>query len=177
MSINAMMQRLESLAIPAHEDRAALARLRRAQKPEGYVEAYRYIMEYVEGADKKQLDAYILVASLFGHNPRNSNERYRNIGNVCREIADTPVDDASERRFLALLQADRPELKVGLYRMAKMADRKGLAINYTQLFWDIENWDDPKGNVQKQWAGSFYPPEKNTSVAEAAADDIATKED
>lgn len=155
MSIEAMVQRLDFLAESGHEDRAALARLRRARNPEGHIDAYRYIMNYVDSVGPG-LDDYILVASLFGHDPHATNEQFRNIGTVCRELAGKEMNEASERRFLVLLQARRPSLNVGLFRVATMADRAGLPINFVQLFYDLKKWDDPTGSVQKNWAREFY---------------------
>lgn len=177
-SIEAMVQRLDSLALPMHEDRAALARLRRARKTEGRVEAYRYIMNYIDPSEQN-IDDYVLVAALFGYDPNATNERFRNMGTVCRELAADPIDEASERRFLALLQANRARLEVELFRIATMAGRAHIAINYVQLFWDIRQWNDPERDVRKEWASKFYAAKRQSENAESKKeiDETAKEED
>jgi CRISPR type I-E-associated protein CasB/Cse2 len=172
MSVKAMMGSLIRLALPGYEDRAALARLRRAEKEGGWLEAYRYVLPYVEeGGEVKD---YLLVASLFGHSQKTSNDSRWNIGSVCRLLKDAESEAAADRRFAYLLGCDRQGLESELFRIAKKSARKGVAINFVDLFNDLRAWGDGNQAVQLKWAREYFINDRSQETAEVI---IENKED
>lgn len=169
MSAEALIKSLTALAIPQHEDRAALARLRRALEPSGAVQAYRYIHEALEGAN--DLESYTVIAATFGHNPRHEYGYDYSIGSVCAKLADKESEDAAERRFNAMLSAERDRLAIDIIGVAKRAQRRELPIDYARLLSDIQAWDDPTRKVQLSWARDFY--RNRQAVKRASRDDTS----
>jgi len=152
MSAEALVRTLTELA--HRDDRAALARLRRALNPTGIVGAYRYLHESVEQGDK--LEGVALLAALFGHNPLHDHSNRTSIGSACAMLAKGESTDAAERRFNRLLSADRDGLAVDLLGVAKRADQKGIHIDYELLAVHIRNWANSDRHVQLAWARDFY---------------------
>jgi CRISPR type I-E-associated protein CasB/Cse2 len=166
VSIESLVGSLTRLVDPGEDatantprSRAALAQLRRAAlSTRGAVSAYRHVAQHVPEAESP--DDYLLIGSLFAINPRHVQDPKRDLGAVCAATGvqeEGKVSPAAERRFAAMLSADRADLAPHLRRVVTMADRAGLAIDYVRLFWDLRKWRRAgTRSAQLGWARSFY---------------------
>ncbi len=144
------------------EDRAALAALRRGlgKPPGAAAEVHRYVVPFLPPrAGAREEDACYLVASLFGLHPRHvtgAGDRPRNLGGVLRRLAQAGNAQSTERRFMALLNADREDLGPHLRRAIALAKNADLALDYGALLRDILDWDRSDRRVQRRWAGTYW---------------------
>lgn len=139
------------------QERGALAALRRGlgQQPGTVAEMYRYVEPFLpQVRSGAQEAAYYLVASLFALHPKSSSA-----GNFGAHMAQTRSEngeDALERRFTALLAAHPDDLPDVLRQSVSFLKSKEIPVNWNQLFWDLQNWDDEDRRVQKKWASAFW---------------------
>jgi CRISPR system Cascade subunit CasB len=127
---------------------------------------YRYVEPFLsEKRGAAQESAYYLAASLFALQPKSIDE-----GNLGTHMAAarTGNDDALERRFTALLNAHRDDLPEYLRHTISFLKSKEQPINWNQLFWDLQRWDDENRSVQKQWASAFWG---RTNLTRSAAEE------
>lgn len=61
-----------------------------------------------------------------------------------------------ERRFNALLDADRAALPFRMRQLVRLVDSQHGRVNWRRLLRDLVNWDRPNRQVQRNWAMSFY---------------------
>jgi CRISPR system Cascade subunit CasB len=158
-----LIQYLEGLVRPGHEDRGALAALRRGlgKKPGESPEMYPHVM-WVNPKPWAE-ESYFLVASLFGlwHQGGRGSSRGpvpANFGASFRGVNQQSVSESIERRFVALLNAHRSDLPDHLrhaVNLMRSADQQ-VPINWNQLLRDIQAWDFPSRQVQRRWARSFW---------------------
>jgi len=153
--LHPFIARLQELA--KNEDRGALADLRRGLgKPPGSApEMYRYVEPFLPSQrSSTQENAYYLVAALFGFHPLSTPN-----GNFGSHMAKTLSDesaDALERRFTILLSSHFNDLSNYLRQAVSFLKSKDIPVNWNQLFWDLQKWDDEERKVQKKWANSFW---------------------
>ena len=102
------------------------------------------------------------VAGLFARHPKHD-ETLRNFGTTCRRIRDTQSSSTDETaafdsHFRRLLSArTREEACDQVKRIARMAEAKGIPINYKSLFFDLQGWETEwKGMVPRQWWTRAY---------------------
>lgn len=152
------IEHLQTLA--KAEDRGALAALRRGlgQPPGSVAEMYRYIVPHLPKV-REQENACYLIAPLFALHPKPGGSG--NLGASLRACdPDGKNSDALERRFTALLASHRDDLPGYLRQAVSFLKSKEIAIDWNQLFWDLQDWDekrdDPKHSVQKRWASAFW---------------------
>ncbi len=154
-TIHPFINRLQELA--QKEERGALAALRRGlgQPPGTAAEMYRYVEPFLpQIRSRGQEAAYYLVAALFALHPKSTG-----VGNFGAQMAQTRSEgseDALERRFTALLSAHPDDLPDILRQSVSYLKSKEIPINWNQLFWDLQNWDDEDRRVQKKWASAFW---------------------
>lgn len=172
--------------LAAEEDRAALAALRRGLgKPPGAVaEMARHVVPFLPGHTALDAD-YYLIASLFGLHPLPWHGPdapwLANLGAALRRLAPNPADPGAagvERRFVALLNADRVDLAVHLRHAVALLRAHDQAVDWARLLRDLRDWDRPDRRVQGSWARSFWtadrePPEGNAD--RAVSDDPAAR--
>jgi len=148
------IQYLEGL----HEDRGALAALRRGLglQPGRAPEMFRYVVPWLPKKVSREAEAaYYLVASLFAYHPLITSEG--DIGaHLHKTFSGEGENAATERRFTALLSAHHDDLPVYLRQTISFLKSKDVAVNWQQLFRDLQNWNHPQGFVQKRWAKSFW---------------------
>lgn len=155
LTIHPFIAHLQELIMK--DDRGALASLRRGlgQPPGATAEMFRYVEPYLpQTRSRSQEAAYYLIASLFAMHPLSTSE-----GNVGTHMAQTRSEggeDALERRFTVLLAAHSEDLPNYLRQTISFLKSKDIPINWNQLFWDIQNWDDEDHRVQKKWASAFW---------------------
>jgi CRISPR system Cascade subunit CasB len=149
---------LEGLA--NDQNKGALAALRRGlgKTPGTAVEMYPYVVPHLP-SERNQERACYLIAPLFALHPQPSGTG--NFGDHMRRCdPEGKNSEALERRFTALLSAHPDDLPDYLRQAISFLKSKEIPVNWNQLFWDLQNWDerrdDPKYSVQKKWAGSFW---------------------
>ncbi|MCA9878636.1 MAG: type I-E CRISPR-associated protein Cse2/CasB [Thermomicrobiales bacterium] len=165
-------------------DRAALAALRRGlgkepgEAPADFLAVLFSILPQGELSRWDERVAY-LVASLFALYPDAppwppaARERWqRNLGASLRQLAEQTDSNGPERRFVALLNSDVPNLSHhlrGIVSLLKSA-KQPVPIDWMQLTRDMQDWNDPEREVQRRWAGAFWGGRR---LEEPAADDDA----
>lgn len=153
--IHLFIQRLQALA--RSEDRAALAALRRGlgQPPGAAVGMFRYVEPFLpEKRSQAQEAIYYLVAALFALHPKSTGAG--NIGAHLAQARSGTEDDALERRFTALLSAHPDDLPNFLRQTISFLSSKEIPVNWNQLFWDLQSWEQTDRRVQKHWANAFW---------------------
>jgi CRISPR system Cascade subunit CasB len=148
---------LQSLA--QSEERGALAALRRGlgQPPGAAAEMFRYVVPFLpENSSRATEAAYYLVASLFALHPKSTETG--NLGGHLAQARDDNNPEALERRFTALLAAHPEDLPDYLRQAISYLKSKEIPVNWEQLFYDLQNWEQPerRTRVQKAWAGAFW---------------------
>jgi len=160
---------LHLVKLEKNKDRGALAALRKGLgKPPGSVpEMFEHVVPYVEiNASIAQEDAAFLVASLFASYPEGSG--HGDMGVTFRTIRAATGSESIEGRFIALLKCRREDLPDHLRHAVALARSKSATVDWSQLLFDIVNWDDWSGSIQRRWAKSFWElsikmePEKNS---------------
>jgi len=174
MAIEKMVEYLVKLA--KNEDRGALASLRRlASDNVGATAAYRHVLAFVPEGDgprqRADVQRYLQIAGLFGVHPHHhgpagtggeSAAAYaprRNMGHVMAEVSGGKDDNATERRFLRMLESHEEELPTHLRHaisMAAGAQGGTVGVDYVQLYWDLRYWTSDDRKVQLRWARSYY---------------------
>lgn len=166
-----LIKRLEGFV--EEENRAALANLRRglgksfAEAPE----VFPYVMPFAKSYEE---ETFGLIAALFalhqGSWHGEGDGRYkRNLGaslwRYKENLRKQNIDDKStEKRFVALLNANREDLPEYLRQIVSLLKSKDVFIDWLVLLRDIKFWDyEPKlgeewreREVQKRWARSFW---------------------
>jgi CRISPR system Cascade subunit CasB len=76
-----------------------------------------------------------------------------------------------ERRFVALLAADREDVGEHLRGLVGLLRQHDVPINWLQLLRHLGAWDRPDRDVQRRWARSFWgstsSDESNTAISSA----------
>ncbi len=155
--------------LAADEDRAALAALRRGLgKPPGVVaEMARHVVPFLPANPAADADSY-LVAALFGlhPNPWHGPDQpwLANLGASLRRLAphrDDPGAAGVERRFVALLNADRADLPVHLRHAVGLLRAHDEAVDWARLLSHVRHWEAPDRWVQREWARSFWAADRD----------------
>jgi len=160
-------------------NRAALAALRRALgKPIGEaLDAFPYVVPLLpRGLQSWDEQRYYLVASLFALNPRLwLGQRHQSLGLAMRLLAraqsdargggdanDEPentggrLDEAVERRFVALLNASGDGFTTHLRHAVTLLNSHDQRIDWAQLLSDMRGWEHADRWVQRRWARDFW---------------------
>jgi CRISPR system Cascade subunit CasB len=161
------IRRLEELV--EKEDRGALATLRRGLGKEVPFETYRFMPLK---RTRWQEDAALLIGPLFAlchqgtGEVRNAGET-ENLGASMLALVNamgreaTKRDDAMkrvERRFTALLNCHRDDLRVHLRHAVSLLRSEDVPINWRLLLRDVQHWSHEDRWVQGEWARSFWAP-------------------
>lgn len=141
------------------QERGALASLRRGlgQPPGTVADMYRYVEPFLgqERSAGFKETAFYLVAALFALHPK-STER-ENMGAHMRACdPDGKNSDALERRFTTLLASHPDDLPDYLRQVVSFLKSKDIPINWNQLIWDLQKWNNEDRHIQKEWARSFW---------------------
>lgn len=81
-------------------------------------------------------------------------------------------DSSTERRFVALLDADADQLPHRLRQMVALL--KDETLDFDTLLPDLLRWNDPRKPVQQQWARDFYRALALEDASETPPDTAAT---
>jgi len=164
------ISRLENLV--REKDRGALATLRRGLgKPPGTArEMDRYVLPFLpHDAGEKQENAYYLIGALFAywHQGKDTivTEVPVNLGDSLRRLVNHEAaetgnwEDAKkrmEKRFIALLNCHRDDLPNHLRHVISLLKSKEISVNWTQLLWDAQGWQQESHDIQREWARKFW---------------------
>jgi CRISPR system Cascade subunit CasB len=154
--ISEFVNSLLLLAREGHEDRAALAALRKGARAEpGWPpEMWKYVVDHLRDRENPEDRWYFVTAAMFGINPKHL--KSMTIGNCFQQLVQKSKTDSLEKRFLALLNAHPDDLPQRLYRMTRRFKSEELGLDYYTLLRDLLNWDRADRRVQKRWARDFY---------------------
>jgi CRISPR system Cascade subunit CasB len=145
-------------------DRAALATLRRGlgKEPAHVVEMYPLVDRYVpKGCSQWDEATYYIVASLFALHQEHwqindQSQQQTNFGASFRRLDTMAPGTSIERRFVALLNADRDELQTHLHQAVGLMKAYEVPIDWVRLLWDIQRWGGDDRIVQRAWARAFW---------------------
>jgi CRISPR system Cascade subunit CasB len=144
--------------IKQKDNRGMLASLRRGLgQPAGTVaDMYPYVVPWLPLKTNQLVEsAYYLLASLFAAHPSICTNG--NMGAHMRAaIRNEGNEQATERRFVALLSSHPEDLPVHLRQAISYLRSKEQPVNWNQLLDDLLHWDHPDRYIQKRWAGSFW---------------------
>ncbi len=148
------------MRLSTQQDRGALAVLRRglAYPPGEDVNMYPYIARFVreEDRNREREKVYYLIAALYASHPMNAMS-----GNLGNHMARTILEDknsqeATERRFTALLNADFDDLPRLLRQTISYLKAKETPVCWQTLFDDLTHWSYPQRRTQRKWANAFW---------------------
>jgi CRISPR system Cascade subunit CasB len=155
-------------------DRAALAHLRRGLgRPVGACARRDAVVFRCPGGLPRDEDASALVASLFALHPDSGGPG--GLGRSMNALAVGANSPSVEKRFVALLNADREDLGEHLRHAVSLLKSKDVAVEWRQLFLDVLDWDRERRPVQRRWSREFWtvPDAPTAPVADGAAGDVA----
>jgi len=138
------------------QDRAALANLRRGlgKSPKTAMEMFPYLGQFLSFETKPRYEnAVFIIAALFAYYP-DAAGNIGNLGASLRQLKDE--SDSIEKRFVALLGAEAEDLPYYLRQIIGLLKAKEVAVNWEQLFKDVQNWNNDKRFVQRKWAERFW---------------------
>ena len=142
------------------QDRGRLAALRRGLSPSTVMDAWPVVASLGGVIGQPGDCVFVDIAALFASHPEESNDR--NFGETCRAIAlgsspDGTLPESFERRFRRLLAcADVADVTGQLRSWVRLADSRGVGINYESLFADLWNWRWYADDIRVNWARSFW---------------------
>ena len=160
------------------DDRGKLAALRRglSSNPQMHVDAWPVVAGL--GGEIGPDSVFTAVAALYATHPEES--KARNFGETCRRIAQgdgKEIIESFERRFRRLLACgDTADVVDQLRSWVRLADGKGVGVNYESLFADLRGWRWYADDIRVQWARSFWqsgevsPEETATAATQPAAE-------
>lgn len=148
--------------VPEHENRAALASLRRGlgEPPGSVTDMYRAMPQLVFSLSQSRKHAVFIVGALFGlHWKAPAIARGEPFTTALKM---TERSESYEKRIQALLRSDLESLPTHLRHAVAYIKSKGddrgaaIPIDWVQLIGDIANWDYPERRVQQRWAEAWW---------------------
>ena len=140
------------------KDTKVRAVLRRslAFDPGSYVHAFPYVEPFVGNGDNaRRRETLYLVAGLWAaHWRENENGQPMPLGKACALHQIASGSTSTERRFIALLDADRDQLSHRLRQIIALL--KEQSIDFEALLSGLLYWDDDQKRTQNAWARDFY---------------------
>jgi CRISPR system Cascade subunit CasB len=102
-------------------------------------------------------ERFYLVAALFGAHP-SAVTPGPGFGATCRQLQIKRPDAAAgiERRFVALLSADAPALRIHLRHLVALLSAGQIPVDWARLLTDLRWWPHSARRVQRQWARQFW---------------------
>lgn len=120
--------------------------------PGTYLPAMPYVEPFVQGLDGWKREAYYLVAGLYALKD-GAHEEGRTLARALREAQLARRSDSLEKRFLALLDADRDQIAHRLRQAVGLVEG---GLDFGQLLEDLLRWFNAGKPVQARWAREFY---------------------
>lgn len=134
-----------------------LAALRRGlSAPPSTVSAcYPVVAAWTRGLSPRDERLYYLVASLYALHPLRGSGT---LGKTARQLAEAGAEQSTERRLLALFDADDEALTHYLRQFVGLAKARDVGIDYLRLLDDLRFFPLPSRSVQRTWAKDFFAP-------------------
>jgi len=140
------------------KDTRVRAVLRRslAFDPGQYVPAYPYVEPFMKDEGNSwRREVHYLVAGLWAAHWREDRAGERMpLGKACAAYQMASGSTSTERRFIALLDADRDQLPHRLRQMIALL--KDQPISFDALLTGLLYWNDDQKRTQNTWARDFY---------------------
>jgi CRISPR system Cascade subunit CasB len=146
-------------------DRAALRRSL-AAPPGADPRVHPIVYPYLSGVPEPDEWRWFLVAGLMGLLPDDWKPPSEPVGFgiSVRELkqkrdskpAEGDKIGPTERRFVALLDADRDELPHHMRHMLRLIIGAEVRVDFTRLLTDLRWWSHPERRVQRRWARDFW---------------------
>jgi CRISPR type I-E-associated protein CasB/Cse2 len=139
------------------EDRGMMADLRRGFSETTADRAWPYVANWCDLANDRMRNIYQTVMASYAHHPVVTDKG--NMGQVMRQIAMGEAGgkeglNTFEARFRRILTCDTAiEACPQVGRVIRVAARKGIPINYTELFKDFWYWGE---RVKLRWASAYW---------------------
>lgn len=153
-----MSEFIKWLEVLNGKDTKVRAVLRRslALDPGAYVLAFPYVEPFVGNGDNaRRRETLYLVAGLWAAHWREGERGLPvPLGKACAAHQIASGSTSTERRFIALLDADRDQLPHRLRQMIALL--KEQAIDFDAMLNGLLNWDDDQKRTQNTWARDFY---------------------
>ncbi len=140
------------------KDTKVRAVLRRslAFDPGMFVPAYPYVEPLMKNDDSFwRREMHYLVAGLWAaHWRKERSGQPMSIGKACAAYQAASGSASTERRFIALLDADANQLPHRLRQILSLL--RELSIDFEELLKGLLFWQDDQKRTQKTWARDFY---------------------
>lgn len=165
--------------VPEHENRAALASLRRGlgEPPGSVTDMYAAMPQLVFSLSQSRKHAVFIVGALFGLNWQapaiDRGEPFP------KALKVTERSESYEKRIQALLRSDFESLPTYLRHavayIKSKRDVRGAAIpvDWAQLIRDIARWEHPDRYVQQQWAEAWWGTRNDRTQPDEPSADLA----
>lgn len=160
------------LGLAQRDDRGRLAALRRGLllEPHQFYELYRVVPAPFLDEHPAEVARRLAVAVLFATHPltfsdEQLQQRRRNLGESLRMLAikqagqldpDEGPPDPLKRRLDVLLAAHPDELFGHLRHVIRLLKSHDIPVDWSQLLWDMRQWEKESRPVQWRWSQSFY---------------------
>ncbi len=142
--------------IVRRDDRGTLAELRRGLSETTQDQAWEHLLLHdcpqSDFADKNRRRAWCVIAGLAAlliPKGLNADATWHNLGTTMRILALGSDGNGAEAlksfepKFRRILSCDNSQSLCDMVvQVGKAAERKNIAMNLANLFWDIVNWDD-----------------------------------
>jgi len=149
---------IEWLEVLNEKDTRARAVLRRslAFDPGAFVPAYPFVEPFLKGEETSwRREMFYLVAGLWAAHWREGLAGVpMSIGRASAAYQVESGSTSTERRFVALLDADRDQLPHRLRQMVGLL--KEQAIDFDALLSGLLYWNNEQKRTQNEWARDFY---------------------
>jgi CRISPR system Cascade subunit CasB len=134
----------------------AILRRSLAFDPGRFVPAYPYVEPFVKDEDNSwRREIHYLVAGVWAAHWREGRLGVpMKVGKACAVYQKASGSTSTERRFIALLDADSDQLPHRLRQMIALL--KEHAIDFDSLLKGLLHWRDDQKRTQNSWARDFY---------------------
>lgn len=140
----------------ADRNPGALAALRQGLgvPPGTCAEMFPHVLPYLNDSEVQyNFEEHCLLAALFAWHPQSSSSG--NMGDhMCQAGKDS--EEATERRFVALLRSHPDDLHIHLRQAVGFLKTKDVGVNWDQLRKHLIHWEHESYYVQKAWSRSFW---------------------
>jgi len=147
------LEYLEKLRLGETWGRArAVFRRSLAFPPGTYTPSFPFVEPFVGQQEGWTREAFYLTAGLYGLKD-GEHQPGRHFARALRETMEVRKSASIEKRFLALLDADRDQLPTRLRLTLGLIEG---GIDFVSLLRDLLAWFDFERDVQVRWAREFY---------------------
>lgn len=144
------------------KDRGALADLRRGFSAATENRTWPYLASWCDLTNQRERAIWRTIAAGFAV-LKGSNPRAGNMGATLRRIAVEGRQNTSDalksfdgrfRRLLVCRTAE--EVCERMPGVLRVAEQKGISVDFKSLFWDLICWQSDKRDVRVEWASAYW---------------------